>query len=301
MTKTEIRAFISQLSRKQAASRKVCFVAPKTAHSQSVRMRLQGLVYTFKAEPANFEGWGVFLPHKEDLSKGKGRATFQGEASPARKHAYLACFPRVEMRLLRQLTGSTWLAGPVAGARTANRAQRHLVGRPVVVHLVESQAPFTQIRARFDGLNFWFDEVSPTADPRLGDRMMEALSEALPPAALRLPGMTSEDRVGYTVEYFHRFPPPPREKTVRTWMPERNTQAEQIRLETALARAGGRLRNYSESGECWLVHWTDSFGELHSSTINRRDLSVVSSGICLSGQDDKFDLTSLVGVVEGFS
>jgi hypothetical protein len=46
------------------------------------------------------------------------------------------------------------------------------------------------------------------------------------------------------------------------------------------------------------VDWRTSKGDLHTSAIAKGDLTVVSSGICLSGEDRKFDLTSLVKVIE---
>jgi hypothetical protein len=47
------------------------------------------------------------------------------------------------------------------------------------------------------------------------------------------------------------------------------------------------------------VEWTTSEGLRHTSAVTKTDLTVVSSGICLSGRDRDFDLLSLVGVVEG--
>jgi hypothetical protein len=68
-------------------------------------------------------------------------------------------------------------------------------------------------------------------------------------------------------------------------------------LGEALRRGGGTLESYSDRGEEWLVDWRTPDGELHGSLVDKRDLSVVSAGICLSGRDNDFDLTSLVGVV----
>ena len=52
----------------------------------------------------------------------------------------------------------------------------------------------------------------------------------------------------------------------------------------------------------WLVsqtvEWQTFDGEYHSSAISKQDLTVISSGICLSGLDRDFDLQSLVGVIE---
>jgi hypothetical protein len=62
--------------------------------------------------------------------------------------------------------------------------------------------------------------------------------------------------------------------------------------------AGGELKGFRDRGDYWTVEWTTRAGERQTSAISKRDLSVVSSGICLSDRDSDFDLTSLVGVIE---
>jgi len=47
------------------------------------------------------------------------------------------------------------------------------------------------------------------------------------------------------------------------------------------------------------VQWRTPLGSVHFSSIATEDLTVISSGICLSGEDRKFDMQSLVGVMDG--
>ena len=61
---------------------------------------------------------------------------------------------------------------------------------------------------------------------------------------------------------------------------------------------GGELRDFRDRGDFWQVEWTTRNGEHHTSAISKGDLTVISSGICLSGYDRDFDLQSLVGVIE---
>jgi hypothetical protein len=75
-----------------------------------------------------------------------------------------------------------------------------------------------------------------------------------------------------------------------------NLQGTQGRIARSLSHSGGQLVSYIERGDVYTV--TYRFGDrTHTSTVRTNDLSVVTSGICLSGQDNDFDLTSLVGVM----
>jgi hypothetical protein len=98
-------------------------------------------------------------------------------------------------------------------------------------------------------------------------------------------------------------PAPPRRRDRRGQRPgagrnDRGAGDEQ-RLRDALRIGGGDLRAFNDRGESWLVEWTMADGRRHTSAIAKGDLTVISSGICLSGRDRDFDLQSLVGVIEG--
>ncbi|AUB41115.1 hypothetical protein COO91_07160 [Nostoc flagelliforme CCNUN1] len=61
---------------------------------------------------------------------------------------------------------------------------------------------------------------------------------------------------------------------------------------------GGELNQFHDRSDYWTVDWTTADGVRHTSAIAKADLTVVTSGICLSGRDRDFDLQSLVGVME---
>jgi hypothetical protein len=69
-----------------------------------------------------------------------------------------------------------------------------------------------------------------------------------------------------------------------------------LRLADALAHAGAALTSYIEREDAYTVAFTVD-GHSHRSTIHKDDLTVLVSGICLAGQDRRFDLQSLVGVL----
>jgi hypothetical protein len=79
---------------------------------------------------------------------------------------------------------------------------------------------------------------------------------------------------------------------------EQNAVRDEDRLRNALELGGGRMHNYTDRGEYYLVEWRTGNGQRHTSAIAKADLTVISSGICLSGRDRHFDLQSLVGVIE---
>jgi hypothetical protein len=70
----------------------------------------------------------------------------------------------------------------------------------------------------------------------------------------------------------------------------------EIRLADALIHAGATLSSYIEREDAYTVTFNVD-GRIHRSTVHRDDLTVLVAGICLSGEDRKFDLQSLVGVI----
>jgi hypothetical protein len=244
-----------------------------------VRTRVAGLVYTFRPKPRDFEGWGIFQPISHDT------AEVVEEAWLPRVAEYLRHLPPLRLRLVRALKGQSWLAYPVNESDTWQRWGRV---QPITVHLIAESAPFEQIAARWDGSSWWFEEVDRRADPQVAERLREAIRAITPPEAVRFKGLTPEMRVAYDLAAQQT-------KEFQALMQPRRDEA---RLRAALTLGGGELREFHDRGEFWLVEWTTRDGERHTSAIAKKEMTVVSAGICLSGRDRDFDLQSLVGVVE---
>jgi hypothetical protein len=161
--------------------------------------------------------------------------------------------------------------------------------QPVSVHLVSDGARFESIIARTDGMGWWFDEIDRRADPLITTQLNTHFQQITPPENLQFSGITPEMRTVYSLAGQQA-------KEFITWQQQRKDEA---RLKQALQMGGGELQTYRDRPHSWLVEWTTTDGIQHTSEILKSDLTVISAGICLSGEDEKFDLQSLVGVVEG--
>ncbi len=106
------------------------------------------------------------------------------------------------------------------------------------------------------------------------------------PEQLNRPGLTVEERAAYIMNYA------PRLEAER----EASRNRVEERLRKALAHAGAELRDYHEQGDVYRITY-EVDGRRHVSAVAQQDLSVQVAGICLSGQDRRFDLQSLVGVL----
>jgi hypothetical protein len=197
---------------------------------------------------------------------------------------YLALFPAVRLVLLARAghdpstgSGHCWLAVP------AHRGDsRFQIDGSARVHLARGVQPFEQIVARFDGAHFWFQETDRRRNPAIAAYLRESLAAETAPDALHKPTLTAEEREAYRLLY-------------------QATEAIQrdrveARLADALAHAGAELASYIEREDAYTVSFTVD-GQPHRSTVRKGDLTVLAAGICLEGQDRRFDLTSLVGVI----
>jgi hypothetical protein len=273
--RTPLRALIEKLARQELDWQGRALLAPVVAPGRA-RVRVQGLLHTLKILPEDYRGFGVFA------MKGEGLAEFVRSATARERSQYLQLWPKVQLRLLKEIQPGDWWAHPVAGQCQGLTTG----GPPLVVHEVSQGSCFELVQAAHDGANLWYDQTVLNARLQLAEQMREQLRQAVPPEELRMVGLTPADRAAYA-----RLYRPPQ----RVTMVENDDER---RLSQALERGGGQLESFSRQADSFQVTWKDGLGIRRFSSVHRDDLSVVSSGICLSGRDADFDLTSLVGVIE---
>lgn len=278
MRNRDLHNLLSQVEAAEDALRETAFLAPCMRGGQ-VRAKVEGLVYTFTPEPHDFEGWGIFRPLDERTARVTEEADFPQVME------YLALLPALRVYLVHPLQGQTWLAYPV---NEADMKQRWGAARPLPVHLVTEGEAFEQVTVRYEGSTRWFEGVDRRADPALADGLRDLLRQVVPPERLHFRGLTPEARAAYDLAA----------QQSEAFAPLRQQRREEDRLRDALKLGGGQLRGYQNRRDYWVVEWTTRDGHRHTSAIGKRDLTVLSAGICLDGEDRKFDLQSLVGVVE---
>jgi hypothetical protein len=257
------------------------FLAPVLGRSQVV-VRIAGVACRLRVKSKQpVTGWAVLRAFSTSQAELVRPATI-GETA-----RYLRLFPRVRLILLlldEAGTMHTWLAGP------AQQGDRRIkVEGPVSLRLTETGLErFETVIARFDGYAFWYERRDPSRDPSIAAYLREQIGKAvtggLPSKVedLHKHGLSLEERQAYEI--------------VRSLIEQAARDKDEQRLFEALDHAGGSLSSYLKRGEVYVVRYTVD-GVEHVSTINQDDLTVVSAGICLSGQDQHFDLASLVGVL----
>ncbi|AKG20751.1 hypothetical protein [Calothrix sp. 336/3] len=279
MNKKDIRQLINKLAAQENKLSSTQFIAP-CVQGGKVRTRVAGIVYTFSPQPRNFTGWGIFQHQDEKI------AVLVEEASLPQVAEYLQQMKALRLRLAYPLQGETWLAYPV---NEADMRQRCGYCQPVAVHLVTEGVRFEPVIGRTDGVSWWFDESDRRADPLITEQLRQHLKQVTSPETLQFSGITPEMRTVYDLV----------SQGAKEFTAIRQQRQDEKRLQQALEIAGGSLNEFRDKKDHWLVEWTTGDGERHSSAISKQDLTVMSAGICLSGEDAKFDLQSLVGVVEG--
>jgi hypothetical protein len=262
------------------------FLAPVLHGSGGVQVQIAGVRMKLKIEPRNFSGFGIFQPQSHTLARHVRNATM-GE-----RQRYLQLFPSVVMIACCPLPAVNderdWLAIPANGSDT-----RFSIKGLAPLNLCESVDLFETVLCRFDGSQFWFDRVDDRADPGLALYLREAWFKSTPPSALERAGLSPQ----YRAAYAHAFEKKRAEEQARIAREREARRAtSEGRLQDALEHAGAELNEFTERGDVYAVTYTVD-GERHTSVVDRRSLAVITAGICLSGEDEKFDLASLVGVL----
>lgn len=273
-----IRKLIEQLASQEKLLSDTEFLAP-CVKGGSVRTYVANIIYTLTPQPRDFEGWGIFRPINNEV------AQVLEEPSLPQIAEYLKLLKPLRLRLAYLLQGQTWLAYPI---NESDMQQRFGSAKPVAVHLVTEGLAFEPIIARCNGSAWWFDEIDRRAEPQPTVQLREQIKQEISPENVRFAGITPEMRTVYQLVW----------KKTEIDRQQKQQQSSEGKLRQALKQGGGELETFRDRGEYWQVEWITADGQLHSSAIDKKDLTVISSGICLSGRDRDFDLQSLVGVME---
>jgi hypothetical protein len=265
----DIRKLIDKLAAEEEDFLKSSFLAP-VVRNGSVCVRIQGIVCKFNPEDREFEGWGIFKP----ISLKKVRLQ-----EPAQR-------PLVR-RYLDQLTSVALIAADPAG-QPPTAILAHPAGSsvkfdgPIPVRMMAGVERFRHIIARFDGFNFWYDRIHPGRNPAQAAYLRKSLDKDWAVKKLDRPGLLPQEKQLYADLL--------KLERIRREAPDRR------RIRQALQHAGATLESYYKRKKAYTVTFVLD-GDRHTSRIRADDLTVLSAGICLSGEDKKFDLQSLVGVL----
>ena len=270
MKKKDIHTLLDRVASAERNFMETEFLAPVLKGGQ-VRVRIEGLVLTLRVAGSFEPGWAVLKPLSMD------RACILRKPGLQQIRSYLALFPAIRLLLLTR--GDTgWLAGQAQAGDS-----RFQINGPVPVHLAVGVEPFERIIARYDGARFLFQEVDRRRSPAIAAYLREALQTGISPDQLWKPTLTAQEKEAYRRVYHA--------------LEEAKRSRVEIRLRDTLGRADAALQSYIEHEDAYTVSFSAN-GRTHRATVRKDDLTVISAGICLSGQDQRFDLQSLVSVVQ---
>jgi hypothetical protein len=275
MTRRTIHHALQRLAGAESAFLASDFLAPVVRGGGGVTVQIAGVRFTMTIEPRDFGGWGVFRPVSPVEARLVQRAT------QAQRRQYIELFPAVRLVVCDRANDHRIHA--LLANVTDDRFQ---IDGQVSVHLVDDVDLFDTIVARFDGGRFWFDCVDARTDPAAAAYLRECWLADVPANKLGRAGLTAGQREAYRVLYDRRA-------AARR---AAESQRGELRLKRALAHAGAAMHDFSEASDLFRVTYTVD-GRRHVSVVDKKDLTVQSAGICLSGEDRKFDLASLVGVL----
>lgn len=274
----ETRELLYKMASKERRVRGRNFVAPYIKGSKTAIVQIDKLMYRFKIEGIQGNGIGLFRPVNALIAKYVGEAEFE------HRQRFLSALPSIELILSYQIDDG-WVCIPAHKNTT-----KQLGGsQEVIVFGVQDAQRFDVVTARSDGYNLWYDDLSAASDPIVADNMREQFEEL---AKRTFSPKDVEMRVrNATPECHEAF-----RLAAQSWVKFRKTTTED-RVRELLRNGGARLGSFIARGQELEIIWQSESGVQYQSVVDRDSLDVVTAGICLDGEDDKFHLKDLPHLV----
>lgn len=247
------------------------FVSP-VFKNREVVTRIDKIVYPFTI-PETKSGWWKFKP------RNRKEARVTGECDLQEIEGYLKCLPKTRMVLV-QRDGEIYYGVPF---KNNTQGLDLKVLYPIYLITDDMAQDFDEVICRYDGANLWYQSVEFNNDPAKVEYIRKCLQSSVLPKNLKYSGLRFEDKMAYAVrcEIDKKFQ-------------ERNKE---FVLKKAIEHAGGVFKSFTEKSDHFSITYVVD-GEKYTSTVSKTNgMRVLTAGICLSGGDKNFDLTSLVSVI----
>jgi hypothetical protein len=266
----DILSLIKKIGATETALTKQVFVSPVFS-TRVVATRVEGIGYTFEI-PKVAPGWHKFKPVDTK------RARLAGKADLSEIESYLRYFDKVRLVLVMK-KDDVYMAVPDKTNRLGLFPQEL-----VPVFLTDDTVmDFDRVLARYDGDNLWFESVDMGNAPDKAEHLRTCLETLHDPSKIKYAGLTFEERLAYTL----------RLTLDKRLVEDRKKKA----IEEHVTHAGGKLLRFAEKTDHISVTYTVD-GEQFTSHVSKDPAhQVIAAGICLAGNDKRFDLKSLITVV----
>lgn len=142
---------------------------------------------------------------------------------------------------------------------------------------------FDRIIARYDGANFWYHQLDNSNDPSKSMYLRNQFINLKDPKKIEFSGLTIEDKIAFTL------------KTTLNKQIVVDIKKESLKKD--VEHAGGEFIKFIEKNDHFNVTYVVD-GHTYTSNVSKtQEHSIITAGICLSGEDKKFDLKSLITVI----
>ncbi len=240
----------------------------------TVRVRIGGVICELKTNDRTFEGWAILEV------KSLKRAKIVGTPTLKQVSEYLGLFPKLRLVLINQFEDCWWALMASTGEK------RIQLSGPVPIRLIRQASSFSTVIVRCDGANFWYEKDDKARNPVLARHLRQALEKRIVPEEVRYSGMVPAEALAYHMAYLQTDP---------QYVLGRGIALDE-RIRKALQHSGAQLDAFWHQGDESLTVRFIVDGATHVCHV-KNDLTLQSAGICLRGEDQNFDLSSLVGVI----
>lgn len=247
--------------------------APYVKGGNKLRVRIDGIVYQLSVPEFKKDGFGVFRAVNPNKVK------FVRDAEAFEIDQYLQLLPKTEAILVFNL--GRWLAMPSNESDFQRRFGKTGLFSVLAADNVEM---LDSVCVRYDGLCFWFDGVKASNNVDKKELLRQRIVK-------NNYSLTKELEAGLSPEEINSF------NLTCKFHKEASMSDLEKRLNSEFKLYDATMERFIERGSNVEVQWRDNKSrKAITSVLNKDDLSVVTAGICLSGDDKKFDLQTMVSV-----